>query len=722
MKKFITFVAVLIISAGFGPAASSLFGQDQGEYGQFSQGQGAPPPPSDQDYGQTQNQQQGPPPDSAQNAQNAQEVQTDTSSQPGVARASFIRGDVSSQRGDNSELVPVTVNTPLEAGDRISTAHDARTEIELDYSDQLRLSGDATAKIANLSRQNIQIQLGQGLATYSVLPGGQAQVEIDTPNAALHPDGQGDYRVLVNSDAETKIIVRSGSADVSTPQGSTHVDAGQMITIAGTDSPQYRIDTAPGRDDWDTWNMDRDRRVQTAQSFKNTDPYYTGSEDLDTYGSWSEVPDYGNVWFPNNDGGDWAPYRDGSWVYEPYYGWTWVSSEPWGWAPYHYGRWAVYGGRWGWWPGATYAGYYPVWSPAYVSFFGWGGGFGLDFGFGFGGWGHVGWLPIGPGDWYHPWYGRFGGRYNAIGFRDYNNIHSGFGPLRAGRGFSNINNAFTNERVRGGISSMSGSEFGRGRVSMSQSRISDADFRGASAMTGRVPMSPSRESYSPTGRAANASEFHSMPSSSQHFFSANRGNVGGNAAVRSQSGFSSNGNGVRSNAASSQGAHPNGWHTFTPPSSANRSAQGSQSQQGFSGNRGATENRGSVENRAPADNRAAVDNRSSNSGGWQRFTPESRGPQSQDSRNNYSRPNEPSRNYQSPQTSRGNNSYSRPTLNMRQPVVTPRGGSSYGRGNSAPRGNYSAPRGGGGNYSAPRGGGGGSSRSSGGGGGHSGRR
>jgi hypothetical protein len=399
-----------------------------------------------------------------------------------------------------------------------------------------------------------------------------------------------------------------------------------------------------------------------------------------------------------------------------------VSSEPWGWAPYHYGRWSVYGGRWGWWPGAAYAGYYPVWSPAYVSFFGWGGGgVGLDFGYGFGGWGRIGWCPIGPGDWYHPWYGRFGGRFNAIGFRDYNNIHSGFGPLRGGRGFSNINNAFSNDRVRGGISSMSGSEFGRGRVPTSQGRMSDADFRGAQAMTGRVPMTPSRESYSPTGRAANASEFHSMSSSSQRFYTANHGFVGGNSATRSQNGFS--GNAARSGAASSQGTRPNGWHTFTPPSSANRSAQGSQSQD-F--NRGATENRGAVQNRAPAENRGAVENRggNTNNGGWQHFTPPSRESQPQDNRNNYSRPNEPSRNYQSPQASRGNNSYSRPTLNMRQPVVAPRGGS-YGGGNSAPRGgNYSAPRGGGGNYSAPRGGGGsgGGSAPRGGGGGHSGRR
>ena len=60
-----------------------------------------------------------------------------------------------------------------------------------------------------------------------------------------------------------------------------------------------------------------------------------------------------------------------------------------------YGRWFVYGGNWGWWPGPVYGGYEPVWAPAYVSFFGFGGG-GWGVGFGFGvGFDSVGWLPCG---------------------------------------------------------------------------------------------------------------------------------------------------------------------------------------------------------------------------------------------------------------------------------------------------------------------------------------
>src|SRR5580700_7288162 len=128
--------------------------------------------------------------------------------QQGVARASFIHGDVSSQRGDNGEWVATTLNTPIVAGDRVSTGQSSRAELQLDWANILRLSENATANVVNLERNNIRVQVGQGLVTYSVLRGGQANSEIDTPNAAVRPLGEGEYRIQVNSNDETQVIVR----------------------------------------------------------------------------------------------------------------------------------------------------------------------------------------------------------------------------------------------------------------------------------------------------------------------------------------------------------------------------------------------------------------------------------------------------------------------------------------------------------------------------------
>jgi hypothetical protein len=83
-------------------------------------------------------------------------------------------------------------------------------------------------------------------------------------------------------------------------------------------------------------------------------------DNLDPYGSWREVGDYGYCWQPRNVDDGWRPYSDGRWVYTDA-GWTWDSDEPFGWAVYHYGRWAnVNGIGWIWVPGTE-------WGPGWVS-------------------------------------------------------------------------------------------------------------------------------------------------------------------------------------------------------------------------------------------------------------------------------------------------------------------------------------------------------------------
>ena len=444
--------------------------------------------------------------------------------QPGVGRVSLIHGDVTMQRGDSGDWVNARLNTPLVAGDKVATGPDARAEIQLDYADVLRLADNANATIADLTRDRMQVQVGLGLADFSQLRDSNANIEIDTPNVAIRPLRPGVYRIQVNSSTETEVIVREGEAEVTTPQGSTRVQSGQLITVEGTTNPEYQTVSAPGKDDWDRWNSDRDSRISRAESWRYTNRYYTGSQDLDDYGHWVDVPDYGRVWSPAVGPG-WAPYGDGNWVWEPYYGWTWVSYEPWGWAPYHYGRWFLYGSSWCWWPGPVYASYYPVWAPAYVSFFGFGfgGGFGFGAGFGFG---NIGWLPIGPGDFYHPWYGRgvnIVNVTNIYNFRGGYGGRGGFGPLYRGpHGYSNLRGIENNPRLLNAVSHMPSRDFGRMPVRHAGG-IDGATFRRGGMMTGRVPVVPGRASLGTPARPAN-----NRIASNQHFFS--RG--GGRPAVR----------------------------------------------------------------------------------------------------------------------------------------------------------------------------------------------
>ncbi len=434
----------------------------------------------------------------------------------GVGRISLIHGDVSTQRGDSGDWSAATLNQPVVTGDKVSTGDGGRTEVQLDFANVLRLGANSRANIANFTKRNIQIQLGQGIADYVVWKNSEAEPEIDTPNVAVHPaHHDGIFRIEVRPDGDTVVIVRQGEAQIATPQGSTDIHAGDMATIRGTiDQAQYKISAAPNPDDWDQWNLDRNHLIENAQSWRHTNRYYTGAQDLDAYGQWQNVPDYGDVWVPNEPDG-WAPYRDGNWTWEPYYGWTWVGYEPWGWAPYHYGRWFWWNNAWAWWPGPAWGWYRPFWAPAYVSFWGWGGGWGFGFGFGWGGWGGFGWLPIGPCDWFHPWWGGYGGRFGAFNAWDIGNRgrFGGFAPLHGGMRFSNIANIH-NDHIMHGMSTVGAGRFGAGRVSAVAATRSQ--INGARQMAGNLPVIPSRASLSASGRAAAPSTIHN--GGSERFF------------------------------------------------------------------------------------------------------------------------------------------------------------------------------------------------------------
>ncbi|HXE30260.1 MAG TPA: DUF6600 domain-containing protein [Terriglobales bacterium] len=650
-----------------------------------------------------QDQEQAPPPPA--DAQTAPVANNST-----VARLSAISGTVSTQRGDTGEWETGAVNTPLVSGDKVAAGDGGRAEIQLDYADLLRLSNNSQANLVSLDNNQFQVQLASGTADYVVLNGAQATSEVDTPNIALHPQGAGVFRIEVVSDQETDVIVRQGEAEISTPQGSTPLKEGQMITVQGTDAPQYKIGDAPAEDAWDHWNTDRDHAVSAAVSVQHTNPYYTGVQDLDQYGYWTVVPSYGQVWVPNDQGPNWTPYSNGRWDWEPGWGWTWVDYSPWGWAPYHYGRWFLYGARWSWWPGPVTPYFRPVWAPAYVSFYGWNGGFGFGFGFG-----SVGWLPIGPCDPFRPWWhGGFG-----FGFRG-----GLISPLAVvGRGrirYSNLDLVATNARIRGALIRVPSHEFGRGGIA-GREHVSVAEFNRRTALDGRMP-APTRASLG-VGRPI-ASRAALPRSTATHFFgerggvaahssfSAERGRsfapaTRGNVAPAARGNFAAG----RTEAGAAARGSVGGWQRFSarPEGGATgRAAVQGQARSGFTAPRG---NGGGATSRAPQ------------SGGWQRFTPQSRGAE-QAPRGNFSpagrspemarpqfnapRPqyNAPRPQYSAPRPEYRGGGNARPPLQMGHPIVqAPRGNYGGGGRMSAPRPSYSG--GGGGRVSAPRGGGGG---------------
>jgi hypothetical protein len=196
------------------------------------------------------------------------------------------------------------------------------------------------------------------------------------------------------------VTVREGEALVGVAGGAQQVLPGQAARVTGSDPTDADVRNGIGIDGFDAWSADRDRRYERSRSSAYVSRQMVGYADLDEHGNWQSYPDYGAVWFPATVAAGWAPYRDGYWANIGGWGYTWIDSAPWGYAPYHYGRWVWIGGRWGWAPGAYVA--RPVWAPALVAWFG-GAGWGLSVSSGAP---VYGWVPLGWGEPYLPWWKR----------------------------------------------------------------------------------------------------------------------------------------------------------------------------------------------------------------------------------------------------------------------------------------------------------------------------
>jgi len=406
--------------------------------------------------------------------------------QRSVARLSILQGDVNVKRGDSGDLVAAAINAPLVTQDRLQTSGGSRAEVQLDSANMIRVAPNTDLGFGDLEYHRYQVQLGAGTIIYRVLRDSNAQGEVDTPSVAVRPIQQGDYRISVLDDGSTQITVHSGELEVYSPRGTQTLQAGQTMLVRGDSSdPQFQMTDQIAQDQFDDWSANRDRELLASRSYQYVSPDIYGADDLDAYGTW--VPSqYGNVWEPRDRGADWAPYSNGEWVSEPYYGWTWVDDEPWGWAPYHYGRWFDNPGHgWCWWPGSIEASY--SWSPAVVGFFGWGGGFGIGVG-----WGEIGWTALAPFETLNPWWGGGYGNYTNINTTNITNINI--------VNNTNITNIYRNACVKGGAVTTAYNKFGGPNKSFG--RAAQAQLKNASLFRGRMPVTPTRLSSQFTTRQA----------------------------------------------------------------------------------------------------------------------------------------------------------------------------------------------------------------------------
>jgi uncharacterized protein DUF6600 len=398
-------------------------------------------------------------------------------------RLSFADGQVSFWRPGAQDWTQAQVNTPLAPGDQLYTGSPGNLELQIGGRAFVRGWANTQLGLENQEPDFVQLKVTAGHASFDLrtLEPGRT-VEVDTPNAAFTIEHTGYYRVDIVGERTSFITRRGGQATVTPASGpAVAITASEEVVIEGTSSPHVASYVAPQLDDWDSWNYARTERLLDAVSPRYVSPGTYGVSDLDHYGNWRVVSDYGPVWVPAAVPGGWVPYSTGSWMLDPYYGWTWVDTAPWGWAPYHHGRWVFVDGFWAWAPGPVLV--RPVYAPALVAFFG----------------GPVvGWVALGWGEplvpWWgpvgfvrSPWWGGWGGP------RVVNNVVINRTTV------VNVQNitVYRNTNVKNAVVAVNENHFGRGPIT--SARVAQVDVKNLQLIHRAPNATATPASFVPTG-------------------------------------------------------------------------------------------------------------------------------------------------------------------------------------------------------------------------------
>jgi len=291
-------------------------------------------------------------------------------SQARIVRLSDVEGDVQIDRNTGQGYEKAFLNLPITAGTKLRANKDGRAEVEFEDGSTLRITPGTVVGFPELSMRDsgdkvsiVDLQDGTAYVNFAGSKGDGFTLNFGREALAL--TNSAHVRVSMG-DTQATLAVFKGDVQADGPSGVVRVGSKQSATFDLTGEDKYTLAKNLEQDPYDSWDKQQQEyheRYASNSSYGNSysgnsyggNSYSYGMSDLNYYGNYVNAPGFGMMWQPYFAGVGWDPFMNGSWVYYPGYGYTWVSAYPWGWMPYRYGSWNyVPGYGWGWRPGTSY--------------------------------------------------------------------------------------------------------------------------------------------------------------------------------------------------------------------------------------------------------------------------------------------------------------------------------------------------------------------------------
>ncbi len=278
-----------------------------------------------------------------------------------IVRLSEVRGVVRLDRNTGRGFETAFANIPVVGGARLMTGQGV-AEVEFEDNSSLRLAPETEVEFTELSRT----ASGSTVTTVGVLKG-MAYVSLEKTKGNVFTLGEANAKVALMPGAHVRLDARKPQLAVAVLDGEAAVSLGAATTMVSKHetlelNPELGTMATVARgteeQDFDQWDkQERDYHRQKASLAGTGGMGLYGANDLNYYGSFSDVAGCGNVWRPYFANAAWSPFASGVWAYYPNAGYSWVSPYPWGWLPYHSGTWMSCGASgWGWQPGGSWYG------------------------------------------------------------------------------------------------------------------------------------------------------------------------------------------------------------------------------------------------------------------------------------------------------------------------------------------------------------------------------